>query len=95
MTKLLILGTKANRVSKIESIEIIEESSSEMLTWKHHLYGDEENDGRIPILGKIIGVLKRLRKFIPDFRFKQITSGQQAMLLSQLMEWDLKHTWEL
>ena len=93
-TKLLILGTKANRVSKLESIDftpfisingdIIEESSSEKLlgviinntlTWKHHLYGDEENDGLIPILGKRIGVLKRLRKFIPDLRFKQITSG--------------------
>ena len=90
-TKLLILGTKANRVSKLESIdpssingEIIEESSNEKLlgviinntlTWKHHLYGYEKNDGLIPILGKGIGVLKRLRKFIPDFQFNQITSG--------------------
>ena len=93
-TKLLILGTQANRRSKVETNDfnpaitingdVIGESSSEKLlgvvinntlTWKSHLHGDEENAGLIPSLSKRIGVLKRLRKYIPDHRFKQICSG--------------------
>ena len=64
--------------------DVIEESRSEKLlgvvinntlTWKDHLYGDEENDGLIPILSKRIGVLRRLRKLVPAYRFKHISFG--------------------
>ena len=41
----------------------------------NHLYGDEDNVGLIPSLSKRIGILKKLRKYVPAFRFKQITSG--------------------
>ena len=64
--------------------DVIEESTSEKLlgvvinntlTWKNHLYGDEENEGLIPSLSKRVGILRKLRKYIPAHRFKLITSG--------------------
>ena len=45
------------------------------LTWKNHLYGDADNEGLIPSLAKRVGILKKLRKYIPAHRFSQITSG--------------------
>ena len=93
-TKLLIIGTKANRYRKLEEInfnmdisvcdETVSESISEKLlglivnntlTWKDHLFGNEENSGLIKELSKRIGILKKLRKYIPDKKFKQIVSG--------------------
>ena len=64
--------------------EYKEESKSEKLlgllvnnscNWESHLYGDEENLGLIKQLSQRIGVLKRLKKFLPSFRFKQIVNG--------------------
>ena len=64
--------------------EYKEESISEKLlgllvnnscNWKSHLYGDEENIGLIKQLSQRIGVLKRLKKFLPSFRFNQIVNG--------------------
>ena len=64
--------------------EEIEESKSEKLlgvvinntlTWKEHIYGDGENIGPLKNLSKRIGILKRLRRFIPNNKFKQIISG--------------------
>ena len=45
------------------------------LTWKQHLYGDDENRGLLKQLSQRIGILKRLRKYIPDTKFKQIVAG--------------------
>ena len=45
------------------------------LTWKQHLYGDDENCGLLKQLSQRIGILKRLRKYIPDTKFKQIVAG--------------------
>ena len=64
--------------------DIVSESTSEKLlglivnntlTWKNHLYGDNENSGLIKDLSKRIGILKKLRQYIPDQKFKQIVSG--------------------
>ena len=100
-TKLLMLGTRANRTSKIEKENIhpninlcgdtIKETTSEKIlgvvvnntiTWKNHLYGDIDNEGLIPGLSKRIGMLKKIRKFVPRFKFSQIVGG---MFTSKLM----------
>ena len=43
--------------------------------WKNHLYGDADNIGLLKELSKRVGVLKRLRNFIPDKKFRQIVNG--------------------
>ena len=43
--------------------------------WKNHLYGDADNAGLLKELSKRVGVLKRLRNFIPDKKFRQIVNG--------------------
>ena len=49
---------------------------NDTLTWKHHLHGDgEENIGLLKTLSKRVGILKKLRKFIPTEKFKQIMAG--------------------
>ena len=93
-TKLLIVGTSANRARKLEShnysievkiggVNTLETKSERLLgivvnntgTWKNHIYGDEENDGLIPQLNKRIGVLKRLRKYMSDSKFRIMVHG--------------------
>ena len=90
-TKLLVPGTRANRQLKLldkPSIEVcnepIEESSSEKLlgvivnntiTWKNHLHGNEEDQGLLKNLSKRIGMLKKIRKYLPDEKFKQAVSA--------------------
>ena len=39
------------------------------------LYGNEDNPGLLEQLSQRIGILKKLRKVIPDKRFKQIVAG--------------------
>ena len=89
--KLLVPGTRANRQLKLidkPSIEVcnepIEESSSEKLlgvivnntiTWKNHLHGNEEDQGLLKNLSKRIGMLKKIRKYLPDEKFKQAVSA--------------------
>ena len=64
--------------------EVKEESVSEKLlglvinnscNWKSHLYGDSENPGLLKDLSKRVGILRRLRNFIPDQKFRQIVNG--------------------
>ena len=42
---------------------------------KNHLYGDNENPGLLKDLSKRVGILRRLRNFIPDKKFRQIVNG--------------------
>ena len=35
-----------------------------VLTWKNHLYGDEENEGLIQQLSKRVGMLKMMSKYV-------------------------------
>ena len=94
-TKLLLIGTKANRKLKIEENEnlvasviiegeTIEPTRSEKLlgilvndtlTWRNHLYGDEEHPGLLSELSKRAGVLKILRKYLPDAKFRQAVAA--------------------
>ena len=64
--------------------ESVEESSSERLlgltvnntlTWKNHLFGNDDNLGLFKELSQRIGILKKLRKYIPDVHFKKIVCG--------------------
>ena len=93
-TKVLFVGTSANRRSKINQNnvsmditigdEIIKESSSERLlglilnntlTWKNYLYGNEDYEGLLKQLSKRVGILKKIRKFMPADKFKTVISG--------------------
>ena len=91
-TKLVVVGTRENRESKLKDkvVELIvdghetTESDSEKLlgivinkfgTWKNHLHGDDDNIGLLKDLSKRTGILRKLRKFIPDDRFKMIVNG--------------------
>ena len=90
-TKLLVSGTRANRQAKIraqQEVEVcgdkVEESQSEKLlglvvnnsvTWKNHLYGNDEEEGLLKNLSKRIGMLSKLRKHLPDNKFRQVMSG--------------------
>ena len=64
--------------------EIIEETTSEKLlgvvvnnklTWKEHLYGDNENEGLITQLKKRVGTLKRLAKYMSKKRLSMLSGG--------------------
>ena len=93
-TKLLIVGTKRNRLNKLDSQnkklnvnvnnEVKEETESEKLlgviinnclNWKSHLYGNEEELGLIKTLSKRIGILSKLRHYLPDKKFKQVAES--------------------
>ena len=45
------------------------------LTWKNHLYGDDDNIGVIKQLSQRIGMIKQTRKFVNDKVFRTILNG--------------------
>ena len=45
------------------------------LTWKEHLYGDNENEGLITQLKKRVGTLKRLAKYMNKSRLSMLSEG--------------------
>ena len=45
------------------------------LTWRTHLYGDNENEDLVPQLSKRIGILKKLSTRMSKDRLKQFASG--------------------
>ena len=64
--------------------KIVTESRSEKLlglvlnnklTWKNHLYGDEENAGLLPQLNRRLGMMKRLSKYMSKEKLKYFSSG--------------------
>ena len=64
--------------------EVKDENTSEKLlgvivnnniNWKQHLHGNDENPGLIKNLSKRIGILKCLRKYLPNNKFNQIVAG--------------------
>ena len=93
-TKLLVIGTRANRKIKLNDPDINlhvnicgvnkNESTSEKLlgvivnntaTFRTHLYGDDENQGLLKQLSGRVGILKRLKRFMPPARLKTIMEG--------------------
>ena len=90
-SKLLVIGTNQMRSSKlsgelkiiIDGKEVTETGSEKLLgvvmnnqlTWKHHLYGDQENEGLIPQLGRRIGMMKRLAKYMSRDKLKYFANS--------------------
>ena len=90
-SKLLVIGTRQLRNQKlnvnmsitIDGKEVCESTSEKLLgvvinnelTWKNHLYGDDESEGLVPQLSKRIGILKRLSSKMSKERLKQFASG--------------------
>ena len=70
-----------NKLAIVVDQDIIEETTSEKLlgvvennklTWKEHLYGDNENEGLKTLLKKRVGTLKRLAKFMGKKRLAML-----------------------
>ena len=67
----------------VDGKEIVESSSEKLLgvvlnnklTWKNHLYGDDNNMGLVPQLSQRIGMLKRLSKYMTKEKLKYFSSG--------------------
>ena len=90
-TKFLVVKTSASRNNLIgEVIKInvdgdeTEETSSEKIlgivvnnvaTWKNHLYGDADNLGLMKELSKRVGMLRKLRRFLPEKKFRMVLNG--------------------
>ena len=51
-------------------------------TFKHHLYGDTENQGLLKQLSSRVGMLKRLRKHMPITRLRTVMEGLFSSKLS-------------
>ena len=51
------------------------------ITQKNHLYGYQEHPGLLPTHSKRVGFLDKMRKYMTDSKFKQITAG---LFLSKL-----------
>ena len=73
-----------NKLATVVDQDIIEETTSEKLlgvvvnnklTWKEHLYGDNENEGLITQLKKRVGTLKRLAKYMSKKRLSMLSGG--------------------
>jgi hypothetical protein len=90
-SKLLVIGTRQMRSQKlnetmaihVDGKEVVETVSEKLLgviinnemTWKHHLYGDDENEGLIPQLSNRIGILRKLSSRMSQERLKLFASG--------------------
>ena len=84
-------AARAEKITPIEKVFRVNvcgenkcESTSEKLlgivvnnqaTWKNHLYGDSDNLGLLKQLSQRVGMLKRLRKFILQNKFKMALDG--------------------
>ena len=72
--------TMAIHVDGKEEVETVSEKLlgviiNNEITWKHHLYGDDENEGPIPQLSKRIGILRKLSSRMSQERLKLFASG--------------------
>ena len=90
-SKLMIIGTKQLRASKItekakiviDGREVVETDSEKLLgvvinnelTWKNHLYGDRDNDGLMTQLSRRIGMMKKISKYMSKENLKYFASG--------------------
>ena len=90
-SKLLMIGTNKLRAAKIrgetkivvDNQEIVDSSSEKVLgvvinnelSWKNHIHGDEENEGLVQQLGKRIGIMKRMARYMDKKNLKFFASG--------------------
>ena len=67
----------------IDGKEVLESESEKLLglvinntlTWKNHLYGDQENTGLVSQLGKRLGMLSKLSKFMSKEKLRYFSNG--------------------
>ena len=62
-------------VTESESEKLLGVVINSELTWRTHLYGDNENEGLVPQLSKRIGILRKLSTRMSKDRLKQFASG--------------------
>ena len=83
--------------------EVKRESTSEKLLglqidqnigWKSHFYGTEEDQGLFKQLSSRLGMLKKLKRFLPNYRFKRLISGLFFSKLNYGVGKYLEPTWE-
>ena len=83
-----------NKLAIVVDQDIIEETTSEKLlgvvvnnklTWKEHLYGDNENEGLITQLKKRVGTLKRLAKFMSTNKEEIVNALRRYFLLENIV----------
>ena len=74
-----------DEVHESQSEKLLGVIANNTLTWKNHLYGNEEEDGLIKNLSRRVNMLSRLRKFLPDHKFKSVVAGLFTSKLSYCM----------
>ena len=101
-SKLLIIGTKQLKTSKnmgeakivVDGKEILESSSEKLLgvtinsemTWKNQLYGNDEFEGLLSQLGKRIGMIMKLSKFMTKEKLNAFVNGMFYSKLSYCLQ---------
>ena len=90
-SKLMVIGTSKLRASRIkreakivvDGKEIVETASEKLLgvvinnelTWKNHLYGDDENEGLVTQLSKRIGMMMKMSKYMSRQNLQYFAHG--------------------
>ena len=69
------LNVDGHEVTETASEKLLGIVVNQLGTWKNHLHGDDENLGLLKELSKRIGILKKLRKYLPAARFKMLVNG--------------------
>mgnify|MGYP001179234605 FL=1 len=75
LTDKLAIQVDGQRVEETSSEKLLGLVINNKLTWKEHLYGDEDNPGLISQLKQRLGTLKRLSKHMSRDRLKMMVSG--------------------
>ena len=85
----------------VDGKEVLESSSEKLLglvinntlTWKNHLYGDEENVGLVPQLGQRLGMLRKLSSFMSKEKLKYFSCGIFYSKLSYCLPVSREYIW--
>ena len=64
-----------HRVQESESERLLGLIVNNILTWEHHLYGNEENQGLIPKLSQRANIIKKLSFVMPREKLKILAEG--------------------
>ena len=62
-------------ITETDSEKLLGVVVNNQLTWKNHLYGDNENEGLVPQLSKRIGILKKISKYMSKDKLRVFVSG--------------------
>ena len=71
----MIIEVEGETILESESEKLLGLVINNQLTWKHHLYGDNYNQGLIPQLSSRIGIMKLLSKFMSREKIKYFANG--------------------